>query len=126
MDKRRKSRRRRPAAGGGAFELEMKAIDKGMLGGILLMVIAAVWFFLGLAGGYIFFYPPILFIFGLYGFFKGLFKVLKRAGGESARRPRSTREPRSARRPGSTREPRSAGRPEGARKPKRAYHWDDE
>ena len=36
------------------------------------MVIAVVWFGLGLAGDRIFFYPPILFLFGLVAFVRGL------------------------------------------------------
>lgn len=44
-----------------------------VLGGVAMMVIAVVWFFGGLAVGFIFFYPPILFIIGLVAFFKGLF-----------------------------------------------------
>jgi hypothetical protein len=36
------------------------------------MLGAVVWFFAGLAFGYIFFYPPILFIVGLVGFVKGI------------------------------------------------------
>lgn len=41
--------------------------------GILMMVGAAVWFVLGLMGGRIFFYPPVLFVLGIISFFKGLF-----------------------------------------------------
>src|SRR5260370_33128427 len=32
----------------------------GVLGGVLMIVIAIVWFVVGLAGGRIFFYPPVL------------------------------------------------------------------
>ena len=38
-----------------------------------MMVGAAVWFFVGLAAGIIFFYPPVLFVLGIISFFKGLF-----------------------------------------------------
>lgn len=41
--------------------------------GILMMIGAVVWFVGGLAVDIIFFYPPILFIFGLIQFFRGLF-----------------------------------------------------
>ncbi len=58
---------------GGFFSPEKKGIKKGVLGGIAMMVIAAVWFFVGLSWGLIFFYPPVLFIIGLYGLLKGLF-----------------------------------------------------
>ena len=46
--------------------------NKGTLSGIAMMVGAVIWFFVGLAAGVIFFYPPILFIFGFVGFVKGL------------------------------------------------------
>ena len=54
------------------FTLEKKGLEKGILGGVIMMGIALIWFFAGIAGGYIFFYPPILFIIGLYAFIKGL------------------------------------------------------
>ena len=57
---------------GGVFAPEKKGIEKGMTGGIVMMVIAAVWFFVGLKMDLIFFYPPVLFAIGLYAFFKGL------------------------------------------------------
>jgi hypothetical protein len=51
--------------------------NAGMVGGVLMMVIAVVWFVLGIALiDRIFFYPPILFILGVISFIKGL------AGGE--------------------------------------------
>ena len=31
-----------------------------------------VWFFVGLSNDVIFYYPPVLFVIGLIGFFKGL------------------------------------------------------
>jgi hypothetical protein len=43
------------------------------LGGLAMMGIAVLWFFVGLACGVIFYYPPILFVIGLVGFFRGLF-----------------------------------------------------
>ena len=46
------------------------------LGGIALMALAALWFFGGLAVGYIFFYPPILFLIGLVTFLKGVFGAI--------------------------------------------------
>ena len=42
-----------------------------IVGGILMMVGAVVWFVLGLLGGIIFFYPPILFIMGILAVFRG-------------------------------------------------------
>ena len=38
------------------------------------MVLAVVWFVAGWFCGYIFFYPPILFVIGLVTFFRGLAK----------------------------------------------------
>ncbi len=57
---------------GGMFAPEKSGIQKGMLGGIIMIAIAVVWFFVGLAGGYIFYYPPILFVIGIYALIKGL------------------------------------------------------
>ena len=68
-----KQRKRSEAEeGDGAFAPEKKALNKGMLGGIALMAIGAVWFVGGWLAGYIFFYPPILFAIGAFGFLKGL------------------------------------------------------
>jgi hypothetical protein len=61
------------AVGNDFFAPEKKGIEKGVMGGIVMMVLAAVWFFGGYAMGIIFFYPPILFLFGLFAFAKGLF-----------------------------------------------------
>ena len=46
--------------------------NAGVLGGIAMMVGAVIWFFVGLALNFIFFYPPILFVIGLIAFIKGL------------------------------------------------------
>jgi hypothetical protein len=40
-------------------------VSPGIVTGLLMMVGAAVWFFVGLEAGIIFFYPPILFVLGL-------------------------------------------------------------
>jgi hypothetical protein len=61
-------RRPKPAASGGGFG----STDAGLWGGVAMMVIAAVWFVLGLYGGRIFFYPPILFVLGLAAMIKGM------------------------------------------------------
>ncbi len=45
--------------------------SSGVVGGLLMMVIAAVWFFAGYAAGRIFIYPPILFIIGFVAMIKG-------------------------------------------------------
>ncbi|HZY86690.1 MAG TPA: hypothetical protein VFE78_17780 [Gemmataceae bacterium] len=44
-----------------------------MVGGLLMMLIAVVWFVLGLMADRIFFYPPILLVIGLIAVVKGLF-----------------------------------------------------
>jgi len=59
-------------ASSGTFSSEKKMISKGMLGGGIMMAIAVVWFFGGLYAGYIFYYPPILFLIGVYALVKGL------------------------------------------------------
>jgi hypothetical protein len=46
-------------------------VNAGVIGGVLMMVIAVVWFIVGLAGGIIFFYPPILFVIGIVAIVKG-------------------------------------------------------
>jgi hypothetical protein len=48
------------------------SVNSGAIGGILTMIIAAVWFFVGLSFGRIFFYPPILFVIGALAVIKGL------------------------------------------------------
>jgi len=55
------------------FGWEHRGWDSGMKGGLAMMAVAALWFFGGLAFGIIFYYPPILFVIGLVGFFRGLF-----------------------------------------------------
>lgn len=57
---------------GDFFAAEKKGIKAGVRGGIGMMAIAVVWFVVGLAIGIIFFYPPILFVIGLYAFLKGI------------------------------------------------------
>ena len=47
-------------------------ISPATLGGLGMMVLALIWFGLGWAGGRIYFYPPILFLFGLVAFVRGL------------------------------------------------------
>ncbi|HMJ69103.1 MAG TPA: hypothetical protein VK508_09410 [Cyclobacteriaceae bacterium] len=56
----------------GVFSMEQKGIKKGVLGGIAMIAIALVWFFVGLAADRIFFYPPVLFVIGIYALIKGL------------------------------------------------------
>jgi|WetSurMetagenome_2_1015567.scaffolds.fasta_scaffold54738_4 hypothetical protein len=56
----------------GFFAAEKKGINAGVLGGIVMIVIAVVWFVVGYAAGRIFYYPPILCIIGIYAVIKGL------------------------------------------------------
>lgn len=49
-----------------------KAHQGAMIGGVAMMVGAVVWFVVGWFAGYIFFYPPILFVLGIGGILKGL------------------------------------------------------
>ena len=63
---RSKSRKRDP------FGPEKYGMSKGVVGGVIMMGIAVVWFIVGWIAGWIFFYPPILFVLGLLTFFKGM------------------------------------------------------
>jgi predicted Zn finger-like uncharacterized protein len=57
----------------GAFGMEKRAMDAGLLGGIGLMVLSVVWFFGGLMLiDRIFIYPPILFIIGFVACIRGV------------------------------------------------------
>ncbi|MFL5328902.1 MAG: hypothetical protein ACJ8C4_08290 [Gemmataceae bacterium] len=47
------------------------AVNPSIVSGILMMLGAVVWFVAGLAAGYIFFYPPILFVLGIGAIIKG-------------------------------------------------------
>jgi len=48
------------------------SMNAGVVGGVLMILIAVIWFVAGLAGGIIFFYPPILAAIGLIAIVKGL------------------------------------------------------
>jgi hypothetical protein len=66
-----------------AFGMEQRGMDAGMMGGLALMVLAAVWFGVALfCFDIIFFYPPILFVIGLVGFVRGLFTGNIAGGGD--------------------------------------------
>lgn len=53
--------------------LEGRIINGGVVGGLLAMLIAVVWFVVGVfAFDLVFYYPPILFVVGLIAFAKGL------------------------------------------------------
>jgi len=55
-----------------AFAPERAGIKAGVVGGIVMIAIAVVWFYLGWQAGFIFFYPPILALIGLVAILKGL------------------------------------------------------
>ena len=57
---------------GGFFGPEKQGMKKGVLGGVVMILIAVVWFVGGLAADIIFYYPPILFIIGLVALIKGI------------------------------------------------------
>jgi hypothetical protein len=48
-------------------------IDSSILGGLAMMIGAAVWFFVGLSQGVIFFYPPVMFVLGGIAVIRGIF-----------------------------------------------------
>jgi hypothetical protein len=49
-----------------------------ILSGILMMLIACIWFCTGLMFDIIFFYPPVLFIFGVIAFINGIIQKVNR------------------------------------------------
>jgi hypothetical protein len=49
------------------------SVNAGVIGGVLMILIAVVWFVVGFAAGRIFFYPPILVLIGFGAIIKGLF-----------------------------------------------------
>ena len=61
-----------PKNDGGFFADEKKGVEKGVVGGLTMIIIAVIWFAAGYEAGYIFYYPPILFIIGVYAVIKGL------------------------------------------------------
>jgi len=58
--------------------LSVIGIKSGVLAGIIVIIGAITWFIAGLISGYIFFYPPLLFILGVVIFVKGLMNVKRR------------------------------------------------
>jgi hypothetical protein len=72
---RRRKKRRRPRSEERSWSLPSMpriAISSTIWAGLAMMVGAVVWFVVGLAVGYIFFYPPIMFVLGVLAFFRGL------------------------------------------------------
>jgi hypothetical protein len=49
------------------------SLNAGVIGGVLMILIAVVWFVAGFAAGRIIFYPPVLLVIGIGAIFKGLF-----------------------------------------------------
>jgi hypothetical protein len=47
------------------------AVHPAIISGLLMMVGAAVWFFVGLSAGIIYFYPPVLFVLGIGAIIRG-------------------------------------------------------
>lgn len=70
-----RAHRARTAEADDGFTFERKYFNKGLLGGLVLIVIAVVWFFAGLAAGIIFLYPPILFCIGLFAIIAGIYDM---------------------------------------------------
>jgi hypothetical protein len=48
------------------------SVNAGVIGGVLMILIAVAWFVAGFAAGRIFFYPPILVVIGFGAILKGL------------------------------------------------------
>jgi hypothetical protein len=71
---------------GGFFEPEKRGIKEGVVGGLIMIFIVVVWYFVALARGYRFFYPPILFVIGIYALLKGI-SILNIAGKQKATCP---------------------------------------
>lgn len=65
---RRKRSKRRDESEGRGFSV---AVHPSIITGLLMMLGAAVWFFLGLAAGRIFIYPPIMFVLGIGAIIRG-------------------------------------------------------
>lgn len=75
-ENRKKRRQEQEQRGGddGAFALEKGVLNSGMMGGLAAMGIAVVWFLAGLMNDILFFYPPVLFVIGIFAFLNGLSK----------------------------------------------------
>jgi hypothetical protein len=72
----RSVRRRVRDSGGPSVAFEpgwFGSVNSGVVGGLLMMVIAVVWFGAGLMAGIIFFYPPVLLVIGFIAMIRGLF-----------------------------------------------------
>jgi hypothetical protein len=63
---------------GAGLKIESMLINIGPIGGVILMAVSILWFFAGLMNNSIYFYPPVLFIIGIIGFFAGIKKAKRR------------------------------------------------
>ena len=70
--KRESRERAQQEAANNGGSVEKSILTSGVLGGVLAMLVAVVWFFVGLMNDYIYFYPPVLFVCGLGAVMKGL------------------------------------------------------
>jgi hypothetical protein len=68
----RKPRPKRPRPRRESSGSSSSAATAGIFGGLAMMVGAVVWFILGLYNGWLFYYPPILFVMGVIAFVRGL------------------------------------------------------
>jgi hypothetical protein len=70
-----RKRRYRPEYSSGMGGYSGISINRGIIYGVMIMIVAVVWFVLGLFLGWVFFYPPILFVAGvarvIWGFMGG-------------------------------------------------------
>ena len=72
---RKKKKKKSEESGGGAFGTEKSMLNSGVLGGLGLMLGAAVWLVLGLVlADRIFIYPPFMFLFGMVAVIKGIIR----------------------------------------------------
>ena len=83
-------------SGDDGFAPERAAVGAGVLGGVILIVIAGVWFYFGYQAGRIFFYPPVLALIGVFAIGKGIADGNLAGGGGRRRSPRG---PTGGRRP---------------------------
>lgn len=70
----KKSKKYKPIRRGGTSASEAGGFSYSIIGGLLIMILAVVWFVGGLMVGILFFYPPILFIVGVVAFINGLIR----------------------------------------------------
>ncbi len=67
------------------LRLERSMLNTGVVGGAALIILAAVWFFIGLQAGYVFFYPPILAAVGIGAIVKSVTATRPRSYGRRIR-----------------------------------------